>query len=145
MRFSFGRAVRRLVAVVAAALLALDLDDLLANLGDDDVPDVPALRTQGFDVSSDGSAHAPRVIADRELRAKPGDMSQAAADALVAEGNELFRDERFAEAVTRFERAVRVFPQHALGWKGLGHALLCLGQAARGRARVRSSDRPAPR
>lgn len=56
-------------------------------------------------------------------------MSQAAADALVVEGNELFREERFADAVSRFERAVRVFPQHALGWKGLGHALLCLGRA----------------
>lgn len=53
-------------------------------------------------------------------------MSQAAADALVSEGNELFRAERFAEAAARFERAVAVFPHHALGWKGLGHALLCL-------------------
>ena len=56
-------------------------------------------------------------------------MSQAAADALVVEGNELFRAERFADAVVCFERAIRVFPQHALGWKGLGHALLCLGRA----------------
>lgn len=55
-------------------------------------------------------------------------MSQAAADALVREGNELFRSERFGEAAARFERAVTVFPQHALGWKGLGHALLCLGR-----------------
>src|SRR6476619_8439252 len=55
-------------------------------------------------------------------------MSQAAADALVVEGNELFRAERFADAVARYERAVVVFPQHALGWKGLGHALLCMGK-----------------
>lgn len=55
-------------------------------------------------------------------------MSQVAADALVAEGNELFRAEQFVEAVARFERAVHVFPHHALGWKGLGHALLCMGK-----------------
>jgi tetratricopeptide (TPR) repeat protein len=55
-------------------------------------------------------------------------MSQAAADALVREGDELFRAERFAEAASRFERAVAVFPHHALGWRGLGHALLCLGK-----------------
>lgn len=55
-------------------------------------------------------------------------MSQAAADALVTEANELFRAERFSDAASRFERAVTVFPQHALGWKGLGHALLCLGR-----------------
>jgi tetratricopeptide (TPR) repeat protein len=55
-------------------------------------------------------------------------MSQAAADALVADGDQLFRAERFDEAAARFERAVAVFPQHALGWKGLGHALLCMGK-----------------
>lgn len=55
-------------------------------------------------------------------------MSLVAADALVAEGNELFRAERFAEAAARFERAIAVFPQHALGWKGLGHAMLCLAK-----------------
>jgi hypothetical protein len=55
-------------------------------------------------------------------------MSQAAADALVAEAHELFRDEHFAEAAQRFERAVAVFPHHGIGWKGLGHALLCLGK-----------------
>jgi hypothetical protein len=55
-------------------------------------------------------------------------MSQAAADALVAEASELFRAEQFDDAVVRFERAVTVFPQHALGWKGLGHAQLCLGK-----------------
>lgn len=55
-------------------------------------------------------------------------MSQVAADSLVAEGNELFRAEQWAEAASRFERAVHVFPHHALGWKGLGHALLCMGR-----------------
>lgn len=55
-------------------------------------------------------------------------MSQAAADALVREGDELFRTERFSEAASRFERAVAVFPHHPLGWRGLGHALLCLGR-----------------
>jgi tetratricopeptide (TPR) repeat protein len=55
-------------------------------------------------------------------------MSQAAADTLVREGDELFREERFGEAAARFERAVAVFPHHSLGWRGLGHALLCLGR-----------------
>ncbi len=55
-------------------------------------------------------------------------MTRAAADSLVAEGNDLFRAERFTDAATRFERAVAVFPEHPLGWKGLGHALLCLGK-----------------
>ncbi len=55
-------------------------------------------------------------------------MSQAAADALVAEADALFRGERFGEAAARYERAVSVFPHHALGWRGLGHALLCLGK-----------------
>jgi hypothetical protein len=56
-------------------------------------------------------------------------MSQAAADALVAEANELFRTERFTEAVARFERAAQVFPEHPLAWKGMGHSLLCMGRA----------------
>jgi tetratricopeptide (TPR) repeat protein len=56
-------------------------------------------------------------------------MSLAVADGLVAEANELFRTEAFAEAAVRFERATRVFPQLALAWKGLGHSLLCLGRA----------------
>lgn len=56
-------------------------------------------------------------------------MSQVAADALVAEGNELFRAEQFAEAANRFERAAQLFPPHALAWKGLGNALLCVGRA----------------
>jgi tetratricopeptide (TPR) repeat protein len=58
----------------------------------------------------------------------PTGMSQAAADTLVREGDELFRAERFGEAAARFERAVAVFPHHALGWRGLGHALLCMGK-----------------
>ena len=53
-------------------------------------------------------------------------MSQAAADLLVNEGYGLFRAERFGDAVVAFERAVALFPPHALGWKGLGHSLLCL-------------------
>ena len=55
-------------------------------------------------------------------------MSQAAADTLVREGDELFRAERFGEAAARFERAVAVYPQHPLGWRGLGHALLSMGK-----------------
>ena len=56
-------------------------------------------------------------------------VSQVAADLLVEEGNVLFRAERFAEAIPRFERAGQLFPQHALAWKGLGHSFLCLGRA----------------
>ncbi|HEU0029842.1 MAG TPA: suppressor of fused domain protein [Kofleriaceae bacterium] len=56
-------------------------------------------------------------------------MSQQAADDLVAEGNELFRAERYAESANRFERATQIFPPHALAWKGLGHSLLCMGRA----------------
>ncbi|MGN6110428.1 MAG: suppressor of fused domain protein [Kofleriaceae bacterium] len=55
-------------------------------------------------------------------------MSQAAADALVEEANELFRLEQFAEAATRFQRAAQIFPHHGLAWRGLGHSLLCLGK-----------------
>ncbi|HEX4452843.1 MAG TPA: suppressor of fused domain protein [Kofleriaceae bacterium] len=55
-------------------------------------------------------------------------MSQGAADALVVEANELFRAERFEEAAQRFQRATALFPPHPLAWKGLGHALLCLGK-----------------
>jgi len=47
---------------------------------------------------------------------------------LVAEANALFQAERYADAVGKFERAVQIFPDHALGWKGLGHALLCLSR-----------------
>lgn len=55
-------------------------------------------------------------------------MSQLVADSLVSEGDELFRTERFGEAAARFERAISVFPHHALGWRGLGRALLCMGK-----------------
>jgi Suppressor of fused protein (SUFU) len=55
-------------------------------------------------------------------------MSRQASDELVAEANALFQSERYADAVAKFERAVQIFPQHALGWKGLGHALLCLAK-----------------
>ncbi len=55
-------------------------------------------------------------------------MSQAAADELVIEGDALFKTEQFGEAAARFERAVNVFPHHALGWKGLGQSLLLMGK-----------------
>jgi hypothetical protein len=55
-------------------------------------------------------------------------MSLAAADALVASANELFRAEKFSDASELFERATLVYPPHPLAWKGLGHALLCLGR-----------------
>jgi len=55
-------------------------------------------------------------------------MSQAAADALVAEAHELFRAEKYADAAARFEKAATIFPPHALAWKGLGHALLCMAK-----------------
>jgi len=55
-------------------------------------------------------------------------MSQVAADALVKEGDELFRAERFEEAADCFQRAVELLPHHALGWRGLGHSLLSLGK-----------------
>lgn len=56
-------------------------------------------------------------------------MSQAAADAMVAEGDALFRAERFAEAAMRFERATTVFPSHGVAWRSLGQALLCVGKS----------------
>lgn len=55
-------------------------------------------------------------------------MSQAAADLLVEEANELIRAEKFSEAAAKFERASQIYPPHPLAWKGLGHALLCLGR-----------------
>ena len=55
-------------------------------------------------------------------------MSQAAADQLAAEGHALFEEQRYAEAAARFERAATIFPSHHPAWKGLGHALLCLGR-----------------
>ncbi|HEY0190269.1 MAG TPA: suppressor of fused domain protein [Kofleriaceae bacterium] len=51
-----------------------------------------------------------------------------AADALVASADELFRAEKFSEALSKFERATQVYPQHAQAWKGVGHSLLCLGR-----------------
>jgi hypothetical protein len=56
-------------------------------------------------------------------------MSQAVADALTVEGNDLFQQQAYADAVTKYERATTVFPTHAAAWKGLGHALLCLGRS----------------
>src|SRR4051812_21021172 len=56
-------------------------------------------------------------------------MSQASADSLVASGNELLRVENYSDAAAKFERAAQIFPPHALAWKGLGHALLCMGRA----------------
>src|SRR5436305_9141538 len=55
-------------------------------------------------------------------------MSRQAADAIVEEANALFQAERYPDAAAKFERAVQIFPDHATGWKGLGHALLCLGK-----------------
>ncbi len=57
-------------------------------------------------------------------------MSLVAADALTAEGNQLFQAQDFGQAADRFERATSVFPSHHQAWKGLGHALLCLGRSA---------------
>jgi hypothetical protein len=56
-------------------------------------------------------------------------MSLAAADALTAEGNDLFQQQAYVEAAGRFERAATVYPAHHQAWKGLGHALLCLGRS----------------
>ena len=57
-------------------------------------------------------------------------MSIVAADALTAEGNELFQAQAYGEAAARFERATTVYPTHHQAWKGLGHSLLCLGRPA---------------
>ncbi len=65
-------------------------------------------------------------------------MSRQAADALVAEGQTLFQAEHYAEAIAKFERAVQIYPNHASGWKGLGHALLC---ASRPHDAARAFDR----
>lgn len=56
-------------------------------------------------------------------------MSQAAADSLVREGDELLRNDRYEEASLRFDKASQLFPSHATAWKGLGHALLRLGRS----------------
>lgn len=55
-------------------------------------------------------------------------MSQAAADSLVREGNELLHNDRHDEAIVRFEKATQLFPAHAQAWKGLGHSLLRVGR-----------------
>lgn len=55
-------------------------------------------------------------------------MSLPAAESLVVEATELFLAENYQEAAAKFERAAQVFPPHALAWRGLGHALLCLGR-----------------
>ena len=55
-------------------------------------------------------------------------MSQAAADALVAEADALLRDEKFEEAAARFDKAAKLFPPHGHAWRGLGHSLLRLGK-----------------
>jgi hypothetical protein len=44
--------------VIPAALLALHLDDLRADLRDHHVPNITALGAQSFDISSNGRAHA---------------------------------------------------------------------------------------
>lgn len=40
----------------------------------------------------------------------------------------LFQAERYPEALARYEKAAQIFPPHALAWRGVGHALLCLGR-----------------
>jgi Suppressor of fused protein (SUFU)/Tetratricopeptide repeat len=55
-------------------------------------------------------------------------MTRAAADALTAEGMSLLQEQQCAAAIERFESAIRIFPQHASAWKGLGQARLLLGQ-----------------
>jgi hypothetical protein len=50
------------VAVVAAALLALDLDDFLPDLRDDDVPHVSALGAKSCDICADCCAHEGGII-----------------------------------------------------------------------------------
>jgi len=57
-------------------------------------------------------------------------MSQAAADALAAEGHALFEQHQYDDAAAKFDRAVTIFPTHAAAWKGLGHCLLCLQRPA---------------
>ncbi|MDB4962161.1 MAG: hypothetical protein JWP01_2160 [Myxococcales bacterium] len=56
-------------------------------------------------------------------------MSQAAADSLVTEANELLRNDRYEDAAVRFEKAAALFPPHPHAWKGLGHSLLRLGRS----------------
>jgi hypothetical protein len=47
--------------MLLVALLAVHLDDLLADLGDNDVPDISTLRAQSFDVGSDRRTHHRRA------------------------------------------------------------------------------------
>jgi hypothetical protein len=63
----------------------------------------------------------------RQMIASPT-MTRAAADALAEEGTELFRAEKFLDAMARFERATQIYPDHALAWKGIGNVLLCMGR-----------------
>jgi hypothetical protein len=51
-----------------------------------------------------------------------------AADQLTAEGNALFQEHEYVQAMARFERAAAIYPQHHQAWKGLGHCLLCLAR-----------------
>ncbi len=46
--------------MLLAAFLALNFDDLLANFRDDDMPNITALRTQSFDIGSDGRIHSQK-------------------------------------------------------------------------------------
>lgn len=39
------------------------------------------------------------------------------------------RDEQYAAAAARYEKAAKLFPAHARAWRGLAHALLQLGRA----------------
>jgi tetratricopeptide (TPR) repeat protein len=55
-------------------------------------------------------------------------MSLAAADRMTAEGNDLFQQADYAQALKQFERAVSIFPEHHQAWKGVGHCLLCLAR-----------------
>lgn len=55
-------------------------------------------------------------------------MTRVAADELTAQGQALLQEQRFDEALERFEDAIRVFPQHAAAWKGLAQSRWFLGQ-----------------
>lgn len=46
----------------------------------------------------------------------------------MTEAQVLFQAERYPEALARYEKAAQIFPPHALAWRGVGHALLCLGK-----------------
>src|ERR1700733_9810419 len=80
------------------------------------------------------SISAPTAADMRPMIASPHDdggrdtVTRAAADSLTEEGTELFRAERFLDAMARFERATQIYPDHALAWKGIGNVLLCMGR-----------------